>query len=302
MNASATTSQKIATRFAPSPSGLMHLGHAYSALFAHRLAVSGEGRFVLRIEDIDSGRCKPEFEDAIIEDLAWLGLEWEEPYLRQSERLDLYVAGLAQLEKTGLLYPCFCTRTDIAEEIKRAGAAPHLSHHGPDGPLYPGICKHLSASERAQRIADNESYALRLDMDAAVSAAGTLTWHDRTRGEQTAQPEIFGDIVLARKDVSTSYHLAVTIDDAAQGVSLVTRGDDLFAATHIHRLLQALLGLEVPEWHHTVLLVNNKGTRLAKRDKAFTLRAMREAGTDPEDLWAMSIRQIARQAAATDGI
>ena len=139
-------------------------------------------------------------------------------------------------------------------------------------------------------------------MDAAVSAAGTLTWHDRTRGEQTAQPEIFGDIVLARKDVATSYHLAVTIDDAAQGVNLVTRGDDLFAATHIHRLLQALLSLEVPEWHHTVLLMNNKGTRLAKRDKAFTLRAIREAGIDSEDLWAMSIRQIARQSAASDGI
>jgi glutamyl-Q tRNA(Asp) synthetase len=302
MNAIATTSQKIATRFAPSPSGLMHLGHAYSALFAHRLAVSGEGRFVLRIEDIDSGRCKPEFEDAIIEDLAWLGLEWEEPFLRQSERLDVYFDALTRLEEAGLLYPCFCTRSDIAEEIKQAGAAPHLSHYGPDGPLYPGICKHLSALERAQRIADQEPHALRLDMAKAVSAAGTLTWHDRTRGEQTAQPEIFGDIVLARKDVATSYHLAVTIDDAAQGVNLVTRGDDLFAATHIHRLLQALLNLEVPEWHHTVLLMNNKGTRLAKRNKAFTLRAMREAGTDSEDLWAMSIRQIARQSAASDGI
>lgn len=296
MNASATASSKIATRFAPSPSGLLHLGHAYSALFAHRLAVSGEGRFILRIEDIDPGRCKPEFEDGIVEDLAWLGLEWEEPFLRQSERLPIYADALAQLDTAGLLYPCFCTRSDIAAEIARAGAAPHLSHHGPDGPLYPGICKQLSASERARRIADNEPHALRLDMDAAVSAAGTLTWHDRTRGEQTAQPELFGDIVLARKEVATSYHLAVTVDDAAQGITLVTRGDDLFAVTHIHRLLQALLNLDVPEWHHTVLLVNNKGSRLAKRDKAFTLRAMREAGTDPEEIWAMSIRQIARQA------
>jgi glutamyl-Q tRNA(Asp) synthetase len=301
MNASATASSKIATRFAPSPSGLLHLGHAYSALFAHRLAVSGEGRFILRIEDIDPGRCKPEFEDGIVEDLAWLGLEWEEPFLRQSERLPIYADALAQLDTAGLLYPCFCTRSDIAAEIARAGAAPHLSHHGPDGPLYPGICKQLSASERARRIADNEPHALRLDMDAAVSAAGTLTWHDRTRGEQTAQPQLFGDIVLARKEVATSYHLAVTVDDAAQGITLVTRGDDLFAVTHIHRLLQALLNLDVPEWHHTVLLVNNKGSRLAKRDKAFTLRAMREAGTDPEEIWAMSIRQIARQA-ATDGI
>ncbi|MBT5570218.1 MAG: tRNA glutamyl-Q(34) synthetase GluQRS [Alphaproteobacteria bacterium] len=302
MNASTTASQKIATRFAPSPSGLLHLGHAYSALFAQRLAASGEGRFVLRIEDIDPGRCKPEFEDAIVEDLAWLGLEWEEPFLRQSERLDVYANALTQLDKAGLLYPCFCTRSDIAAEIKQAGAAPHLGHHGPDGPLYPGTCKHLNESERAQRLADNQPHALRLDMDAAISAAGNLTWHDRTHGEQNAQPELFGDIVLARKDVATSYHLAVTVDDAAQGITLVTRGNDLFAATHIHRLLQALLDLEVPEWHHTVLLVNNKGKRLAKRDKAFTLRAMREAGTDPEDIWAMSIRQIARQAAATDGI
>jgi len=302
MTATASSRSPIATRFAPSPSGLMHLGHAYSALFAYRLAQSGEGRFLLRIEDIDPARCKPEFEDSIIEDLTWLGLEWEQPVLRQSERLDVYGDALDQLEKMGLLYPCFCTRSDIAAEINRSGAAPHLTRHGPDGPIYPGICKHLSADERAQRIATGEPHALRLDMDAAMAKTGPLTWLDRTRGEQVARPDLFGDIVLARKDVATSYHLAVTVDDAAQGVTLVTRGDDLFAATHIHRLLQALLDLDVPEWHHTVLLTNNKGARLAKRDKAFTLRAMREAGTDPEDLWAMSIRQIARQAAATDGI
>ncbi len=302
MNASTTDSSRIVTRFAPTPSGLLHLGHAYSALFAHRLAMSGKGRFILRIEDIDPGRCKREFEDGIVEDLAWLGLEWEKPFLRQSERIPVYADALAQLDAAGLLYPCFCTRSDIAAEIARSGAAPHLNHHGPDGPLYPGICKHLSASERAHRIADKEPYALRLDMDAAVSTAGDLIWYDRTRGEQTAQPELFGDIVLARKDVATSYHLAVTVDDAAQGITLVTRGADLFAATHIHRLLQALLGLDVPEWHHTVILVNNKGTRLAKRDKAFTIRAMREAGTDPEEVWAMSIRQMARQATATERI
>ena len=302
MNAAATPAPKFATRFAPSPSGLLHLGHAYSALFAYRLAQAAEGRFVLRIEDIDLGRCKPEFEDAIIEDLAWLGLEWEQPVLRQSERLDIYANALKTLEQLGILYPCFCTRSDIAAEIANAGAAPHLNHHGPDGPVYPGICQHLSETERAQRIAAGEPHALRLDMEGAMKKAGPLTWHDRTRGEQIAEPDIFGDIVLARKDVATSYHLAVTVDDAAQGVTLVTRGDDLLPATHIHRLLQALLDLDVPEWHHTVLLTNNKGGRLAKRDKAFTLRAMREAGTDPEDLWAMSIRQIARQATATDGI
>ena len=293
---------KIVTRFAPSPTGLMHLGHAYSALFAYRLATAAEGRFVLRIEDIDPGRCRPEFETAIIEDLTWLGLEWDAPVLRQSERLPDYAAALDQLDSDGLLYPCFCTRSDITAEINRAGAAPHLQHRGPDGPVYPGICKALTKSEREDRIAADEPHALRLDMEAAIARAGTLIWHDRTRGEQDARPEQFGDIVLARKDVATSYHLAVTVDDAEQGVTLVTRGDDLFAASQIHRLLQALLGLNVPEWHHTVLITDNKGARLAKRDKAFTLRALREAGTDPEDLWAMSIRQIARQAAAANGI
>lgn len=302
MNATGSADPKIATRFAPSPSGLMHLGHAYSALFAYRLALSGEGRFVLRIEDIDPARCRPEFEDAIIEDLSWLGLEWEEPVLRQSERLDNYGAALERLESDGLLYPCFCTRSDITAEIARASTAPHLNHHGPDGPVYPGICKKLDLAESARRVADGEPHALRLDMDAAVARTGPLTWHDRTRGEQVARPDLFGDIVLARKDVATSYHLAVTVDDAAQSISLVTRGDDLFAATHIHRQLQALLDLNVPEWHHTVLLANNKGARLAKRDKAFTLRAMREAGTDPDEIWGMSIRQIARQATAANGL
>jgi glutamyl-Q tRNA(Asp) synthetase len=288
---------KLVTRFAPSPTGLLHLGHAYSALFAGRLATSAGGQFILRIEDIDPGRCRPEFEDAIIEDMAWLELEWTQPVWRQSERMDVYGSALETLNAMDLLYPCFCTRKDIAAEISQSGAAPHLTQDGPDGPVYPGICKSLDGSTRAARIADGEPHALRLDMDAAIAHAGTLSWHDRSRGEQTAEPEIFGDVVLARKDVATSYHLAVTIDDAAQGVTLVTRGSDLFAATHIHRLLQALLDLDVPEWHHTPLLANSDGERLAKRDRAFTLRAMREAGTDPEEIWAMAIRQIVRGAA-----
>ncbi|MDA0786804.1 MAG: tRNA glutamyl-Q(34) synthetase GluQRS [Proteobacteria bacterium] len=292
--------ETLTTRFAPSPTGLLHLGHAYSALFAGRLAQAAEGRFILRIEDIDPGRCRPEFEDAIIEDLAWLGLEWVQPVWRQSERMDDYAAALDKLDGMGLLYPCFCTRKDIAAEISQAGAAPHLGHDGLDGPVYPGICKSLDAETRATRIADGEPHALRLDMDAAIARAGTLTWHDRSRGEQTAAPEIFGDVVLARKDVATSYHLAVTVDDAAQGITLVTRGTDLFAATHIHRLLQALLGLDVPEWHHTPLLANSDGERLAKRDRAFTLRAMRDAGTDPGEIWAMAIRQLARGAASAN--
>lgn len=288
------------TRFAPSPTGLLHLGHAYAALFAWRLTQSAGGRFILRIEDIDQGRCRPAFEDAIYEDLAWLGIDWEEPVLRQSERLDIYADALDRLDRQGLLYPCFCTRADIAREIESSSAAPHS--HGPDGPVYPGICKALDAATRAARIAAGEPHALRLDMDGAVATAGPLTWYDRTRGEQEAQPEIFGDVVLARKDIATSYHLAVTVDDAAQGVTLVTRGEDLFAASHIHRLLQAVLGLDVPEWHHMPLLANSDGVRLAKRDQAFTLRAMREAGTDPDEIWAMAIRQIARAAARNDGI
>ncbi|MGB0571431.1 MAG: tRNA glutamyl-Q(34) synthetase GluQRS [Alphaproteobacteria bacterium] len=289
--------ETFTTRFAPSPTGLLHLGHAYSALFAARLASAAEGRFILRIEDIDQGRCRPKFEDAIIEDMAWLGLEWAQPVWRQSERMDEYATALGTLDEMGLLYPCFCTRKDIAAEIARSGAAPHLTHDGPDGPIYPGICISLDAETRAARIADGEPHALRLNMTAATARAGALTWHDRSRGEQTATPEIFGDVVLARKDVVTSYHLAVTVDDAAQGVTLVTRGTDLFAATHIHRLLQALLDLDVPEWHHTPLLANSDGERLAKRDKAFTLRAMRDASTDPDEIWAMAIRQIARGAA-----
>lgn len=284
------------TRFAPSPTGLLHLGHAYSALFAWRIADSAGGQFLLRIEDIDQGRCRPEFEDAIIEDLTWLGITWKEPVWRQSERMDAYADPLAKLDEMRLLYPCFCTRKDIAAEIERSGAAPHLTEPGPDGQIYPGICRPLDAETRAARIADGEPYALRLNMAAATARAGALVWHDRTQGAQTATPEIFGDVVLARKDIGTSYHLAVTVDDAAQDVSLVTRGTDLFAATHIHRLLQALLGLEVPEWHHTPLLTNNEGVRLAKRDRALTLRAMREAENDPEAVWAMALRQIARGA------
>ena len=294
----------LVTRFAPSPTGLLHLGHAYSALFAGRLAASAGGTFILRIEDIDPGRCRPEFEDAIIEDMAWLGLEWAQPVWRQSERMAEYAEALETLAGMDLLYPCFCTRKDIAAEIAQSAAAPHLAHDGPGlvdgGPVYPGICKSLDADTRAARIADGEPHALRLDMDAAIARAGALAWHDRSRGEQTAEPEIFGDVVLARKDVATSYHLAVTVDDAAQGVTLVTRGTDLFAATHIHRLLQALLELDVPEWHHTPLLANSEGERLAKRDRAFTLRAMREAGTDPDEIWAMAIRQIARGAASAN--
>lgn len=273
------------TRFAPSPTGHLHLGHAHSALAAAFAARQAGGRFLLRIEDIDPGRCRPEFTTAILEDLAWLGLDWEQPVRQQSRHLDDYAQALAALRAMDLLYPCFCTRKDIQDEVARAGHAPH----GPDGVLYPGLCRGLAAEERARRLDSGEAFALRLDMARAVAMAGPLTWRDRGRGETvTARPEMFGDVVLARKDVPTSYHLAVTVDDHLQGVSLVTRGEDLFEATHVHRLLQALLGLEVPDWQHHRLLVDESGRRFAKRDRSLTLRSLREAGRTPPEVRAMA--------------
>ncbi len=267
------------TRFAPSPTGYLHLGHAYAALLA---AGAGE-RFLLRIEDIDRGRCRPEFEPAIYEDLAWLGLAWEIPVRRQSDHFDDYAAALDRLSGMHMTYPCFCSRGDIRAEIERAGGAPH----GPDGPVYPGICRDLSSDECAERIAGGAAWAIRLDMARAVDATGPLFWTERDRGEIAADPARFGDVVLARKDTPTSYHLAVTIDDALQGVTLVTRGEDLAPATDIHRLLQALLALPVPEWTHHPLLTDENGKRYAKRDRSLTLRALREAGKTPEGLREM---------------
>lgn len=270
------------TRFAPSPSGRLHLGHAHSALFAVRAAAGG--RFLLRIEDIDPGRCRPEHEAGILEDLAWLGLAWEEPVRRQSEHLADYAAALDRLREAGLVYPCFCTRREIAEEIARAGSAPH----GPDGPLYPGTCRRRSAAERNERLAAGEAHAWRLDLAEAQRRAGPLTWHDLGAGEQAARPELLGDAVLARKEVPTSYHLAVTLDDALQEVGLVTRGQDLFHATHLHRLLQALLALPVPRWHHHGLLSDAEGRRLAKRHDALSLAALRAAGRSPAEVRALA--------------
>jgi glutamyl-Q tRNA(Asp) synthetase len=278
----------LRTRFAPSPTGLLHLGHAHSALFAWRQAAAGAGECLLRIEDIDIGRCRPEFEIALKEDLAWLGLSWSEPVRRQSEHMADYRAALDRLAGEGLLYPCFCTRRDIADEIARSGVAPHLTPMGPDGPLYPGICRVLSAEERATRIAAGTPYALRLDVAKAMARVGTLQWHDRERGTFGATPEIHGDAVLARMDVATSYHLSVVVDDALQGVTLVTRGEDLLPATHLHRLLQALLGLPVPDYHHHGLLTDEVGRRLAKRDDARSLRSLREAGLSSAEVRAMA--------------
>ncbi len=278
---------RTVTRFAPSPTGLLHLGHAHAALFAFRAARVAGGRFLLRIEDIDQGRCRPAHEAAILEDLAWLGLSWETPVRRQGEHLDTHRAALDRLEAMGLLYPCFCTRAEIQAEIAASPSAPH----GPDGPHYPGTCRRLDRTTRATRLAEGRPHALRLDMAAALArarAAGPLPWHDRARGWQEAAPQRFGDVVLARKDVPTSYHLAVTLDDAAQGVTLVTRGRDLFEASHVHRLLQALLELPVPAWHHHDLLTDERGQRLAKRDNARSLRALRQTGLTPAEARAMA--------------
>ncbi|MQX36555.1 tRNA glutamyl-Q(34) synthetase GluQRS [Roseospira navarrensis] len=274
------------TRFAPSPTGLLHLGHAHSALFAARLAAAGPGgRFLVRIEDIDAGRCRPEYEAAILEDLAWLGLTWETPVRRQSGHMDHYAAALDRLRAAGLLYPCFCTRKDIQAEIAASPSAPH----GPDGPLYPGTCRALDPADVADRLAAGAPHALRLDMAAALArVGGPLSWHDAAAGPQAARPALFGDVVLARKDIPTSYHLAVTLDDAAQGITLVTRGRDLFEATHVHRLLQALLTLPTPAYHHHGLLTDEAGRRLAKRDNARALRTLRESGVSPAEARALA--------------
>ena len=278
----------ITTRFAPSPTGYLHLGHAYSALFAERLARESGGRFLVRIEDIDSGRCRPEFDAALLGDLGWLGLRWEEPVRRQSRHLADYAKALRRLEALGLVYPCFCTRTQIRREIAAAGHAPHPSRGGTEGPVYPGTCRRLPSSERDRRMADGHAFALRLDMEKAAARVGRLVFTDHDRGTVVAEPESFGDVVLARKDIPTSYHLAVTVDDHLQGVSLVTRGEDLFPSTHVHRLLQALLGLATPAYRHHRLLTDADDRRLAKRDRAQTLRSLREAG-----LSADAVRRMA---------
>ncbi len=269
------------TRFAPSPTGSLHKGHAYSALLAQGFARERGGRFLLRIEDIDPTRCTAENTLGIFEDLAWLGLEWETPVRHQSEHRDDYASAARSLADRGLLYPCFCTRRDILREIERSGQAPH----GSEGPLYPGLCRDLSDDERATRLAAGEPHALRLDLAKALALTGpNLVWCDACEGPQTARPERLGDAVLVRKDIGTSYHLAVVHDDALQGITDIVRGVDLFEATHLHRLLQALFGYPVPTYHHHPLLTDPDGQRLAKRDRAIALRSLRESGVTAADL------------------
>lgn len=257
----------IVTRFAPSPNGSLHLGHAYAAIVAHDLARAAGGRFVLRIEDIDGTRSRPELAAEFLDDLAWLGLAWDGAAVIQSRRIADHIAAGERLKAMGLLYPCNCTRAEIV-------SAAH--EHGPDGPVYPGTCRHRAVD----RAIDLKGAAWRIDMAKAAALAGPLAWTDALAGKQIARPETFGDVVLLRKDAPASYHLSATLDDAADGVTLVTRGLDLFAASHIHRLLQALLGLPVPVWHHHPLLIEADGRKLAKRRGSPALADRRRAGDD----------------------
>lgn len=253
----------VRTRFAPSPNGLLHLGHAYAAVVAHDLARARGGEFLLRIEDIDGTRSRAELVPEILTDLEWLGLRWDGPVVFQSARLASYAAAGEQLKAMGLLYPCQCTRAEVLATARE---------EGPDGPVYPGTCRH--------RQVDPEGAAWRIDMASAIELAGPLEWTDELAGPQHADPAPFGDVVLLRKEAPATYHLAATLDDAADGITLVTRGADLFGASHVHRLLQALLGLPVPTWHHHALLVEADGRKLAKRRGSPALADLRRAGED----------------------
>jgi len=280
-------------RFAPSPNGLLHLGHALSALLNFDMAREAGGRFLLRIEDIDATRCRPEYEQAIYDDLAWLGLTWEEPVRRQSEHLEQYREMLGRLDSQGLLYPSFESRAEIAAQVAER------ERHGtrardPDGaPIYPGKARGLEPTERQRRIAAGEHYALRLDTALARARTGPLSWSEtglgpnKESGVIAAAPEQWGDVVLGRKELPTSYHLSVTLDDARQGVTHAVRGQDLFWSTSIHRLLQALLGLSVPLYHHHRLVLDAQARKLSKATRATALRELREQGATPGDIRRM---------------
>ncbi len=283
---------KVVTRFAPSPTGELHLGSAYSAWTGWHRAREAGGTFLVRIEDIDIRRCKREYETAMLADLRWLGFDWDGEVRRQSDHFADYGRALDQLDERGLIYPCFCSRADIEREIAASANAPH----GPDGPLYPGTCRHLSVQERRKRMTAGHEHCLRLDAERAAKQAGPYHFVDETLGRVDGQPLLMGDFVIARKDTPTSYHLSVTVDDHLQGVTLVTRGVDVLPSTHVHGLLQKLLGYEAPRYAHHKLLTDAAGRRFAKRDRDMTIRAMRESGMTPQDVVA---RALAAAAAAS---
>jgi glutamyl-Q tRNA(Asp) synthetase len=277
-------------RFAPSPNGYLHLGHAYSALLNYDLARRAGGRLLLRIEDIDATRCRPEFEAAIYQDLAWLGIEWETPVRRQSEHLDAYLDALNKLAAQGLVYPSFESRAEIARLVAQREANGPWPRDPDGAPLYPGTAKLLSPGERARSIESGAPYALRLDMAAARARAGELVWTEQGEGPDgeagvvATQPQAWGDVILARKETPTSYHLSVAIDDALQGVTDVVRGQDLFWSTSVHRLLQKLLDLREPAYRHHRLVLDTTGQKLSKSTSATGLRELRAAGATPADI------------------
>ncbi len=293
----------VFTRFAPSPTGDLHLGHAYAARFAWDAARRGGGRYLVRIEDIDGARCRREFEARNLDDLAWLGLQPDAPPVRQSERLAHYRAALDHLAGLGVIYPCLCTRAAIRAEIAAANVAPQATVTAPVAPpgIYPGTCRRVDQEWLAERIARGEPYALRLDAERALRVAGTLVWTDLARGQATVRADHLSDVVIARKELATSYHIAVVVDDAAQGITHVTRGEDLLAVTPLHRLLYALLGLSPPLWHHHALCCDDQGRRLAKRSGALSIRALREQGLSPDQVLRMAKRAAAYDGAAPSG-
>jgi glutamyl-Q tRNA(Asp) synthetase len=270
----------VRTRFAPSPTGRLHLGHVLAARIAHSLAREAGGIFLLRHEDIDGPRVREEFYHSIEEDLQWLGLGWDGEPLRQMTRIAAYEAALDSLHQRGLTYPCFCTRREIQEEWTRMGAAPQ----GPDAPVYPGTCRQLTTRQAAEKIAAGIPYAWRLHARLAETLTGPLTFRDLRFGEVRVNPDLLGDVVLARKDIGTAYHLAVVVDDAYQEISHVTRGEDLLASTHVHRLLQGLLELPEPIYLHHSLMLDELGQRLAKRNDSLSVTALRAAGLTPHEL------------------
>ena len=280
----------VVTRFAPSPSGPLHVGHLLAALQARRLADAHGGSCLLRVEDIDQRAQHQEYLDLMYEDLEWLGLHFDGEVMVQTQRFGVYQAVLDQLRQMGLLYPCFCTRSEIKAQLAELGRAPHATL----GYLYPGTCRRLSDDAVAERLASGMPHCWRLDMQRVQDLIGCPTWHDMLRGTQRCEPVAYGDVVLARKDFPASYHLCVVVDDAAQGVTHVTRGEDLFDATHIHRALQGVLGLPVPQYCHHALLRDNAGKRLAKRDGARSIASLRAAGFSPQQVRASLTEALQR--------
>lgn len=274
----------MTSRFAPSPTGFLHLGHAYAALFAYELAMDNGGSFLLRFEDIDTTRVRDRYYLAIEQDLAWLGIQWDGTPIRQKDRLDAYTDALVTLKGLGVIYPCFCTRREIQQEIEAMSHAPH----GPEGePIYPGTCRSLTLTQREKKRVSGQSHCWRLDAARASELCGPLLFEDKIKGFIDVNPFLLGDVVLARKDIATSYHLSVVIDDDFQGVTDVTRGEDLLPSTHVHRLLQALLGMAAPAYHHHRLILDDAGQRLAKRNESLSLSALRSQGKKREEILAM---------------